>query len=96
MAEQIFTSCTNEGPILVYVKDGKVVRVRPLIADEKDFKPWTIEAGGNSYTPLKKFNIAPFVHAERTRLYSEDRIKYPMKRKDFDPNGDRNQEKSGT
>src|SRR5208283_3983608 len=33
--------------------------------------------------------------AERIRLYSEDRIKYPMKRKDFDPKGKRNQEKRG-
>jgi len=95
MAEQVFTSCTNEGPITVYVQDGKVVRIRPLVADEKDFKPWAIEAGGKSYSPPKKFNLAPFVHAERIRLYSEDRLKYPMKRKDFDPKGKRNQEKRG-
>jgi molybdopterin guanine dinucleotide-containing S/N-oxide reductase-like protein len=95
MAEQIFTSCTNEGPIMVYVKDGAVVRVRPLAADQEDFKPWTIKAGGKSYSPPKKFNLAPFIYAERARLYAEDRIKYPMKRVDFDPNGDRNQEKRG-
>src|SRR5512137_2025327 len=95
MAEQVFTSCTNEGPITVYVQDGKVVRIRPLVADEKEFKPWAIEAGGKSYTPPKRFNLAPFVHAERIRLYSEDRLKYPMKRKDFDPKGKRNQEKRG-
>jgi trimethylamine-N-oxide reductase (cytochrome c) len=28
--------------------------------------------------------------AERNRLYSEDRILYPMKRVDWDPNGERN------
>jgi molybdopterin guanine dinucleotide-containing S/N-oxide reductase-like protein len=95
MSEQVFTSCTNEGPISVYVKDGKVVRVRSLIADEKEFKPWTIEAGGKSYSPPKKFNLAPFVYSERTRLYSDDRIKYPMKRKDFNPKGKRNQDKRG-
>ena len=37
MSEQVFTSCTSEGPIQVYVRDGKVVRIRPLIADAKDF-----------------------------------------------------------
>ncbi len=95
MSEQVFTSCTNEGPILVYVRDGKVVRIRPLIADEKEFKPWTIEADGKKYSPPKKFNIAPFVFTERNRLYSDDRIKYPMKRKDFDPNGKRNQARRG-
>jgi trimethylamine-N-oxide reductase (cytochrome c) len=95
MSEQVFTNCTTEGPIQVYVRDGKVVRIRPLVADEKDFKPWTIEAGGKSYTSPTKFHLAPFIHAERIRLYSEDRIKYPMKRKDFDPKGKRNQEKRG-
>ena len=85
--EKVYTSCTNEGPISVTVKDGKVVRVRPLAADENDFRPWTIKAGDREYVPPKKINLAPFVHAERTRLYSDDRIKYPMKRVDFDPEG---------
>jgi len=95
MSEQIFTSCTTEGPISVYVRDGKVVRIRPLMADEEDFKAWTIEAGGKSYSPPTKFHLAPFIHAERDRLYSEDRILYPMKRRDFDPKGNRNQQKRG-
>jgi trimethylamine-N-oxide reductase (cytochrome c) len=95
MSEQVFTNCTNAGPVSVYVKDGKVTRVRPLVADEKDFKPWTIEAGDRTFTPPKKFNIAPYVHAERRRLYSDERIKYPMKRVDFDPNGARNPQNRG-
>lgn len=95
MMEKVYTSCTNEGPISVYVKDGKVVRIRPLVAEENDFRPWTIKVGGRDYTPPKKFNLAPFIHAERTRLYSEDRIQYPMRRVDFDPSGDRNQDKRG-
>ena len=45
MTEEVFTNCTNCGPVSVYVKDGEVVRIRPLVADEADFKPWTIEAG---------------------------------------------------
>jgi anaerobic selenocysteine-containing dehydrogenase len=44
MSEQILTSCTVGGPISVYVKDGKIVRVRPIVIDEKDSEPWTIEA----------------------------------------------------
>jgi molybdopterin guanine dinucleotide-containing S/N-oxide reductase-like protein len=95
MSEQIFTSCTNAGPISVYVKDGRVVRIRPLVADEKDFTPWTIQAGGRKYTPPNKFFISPYVHGERTRLYSEDRIKYPYKRIDFDPDGERRTENRG-
>ena len=41
MSEQIFANCTVGGPISVYVKDGKIVRVRPLVIDENDLKPWT-------------------------------------------------------
>lgn len=95
MSEQVFTNCTNAGPVSVYVKDGKVTRIRPLVADENDFKPWVIEAGGKKYSPPKKFSVAPYVHAERRRLYSDERIKYPMKRVDFDPNGERNPENRG-
>ena len=58
MSEQVFPNCTTEGPIHVYVRDGKVVRIRPLVADEKDFKPWTIEAGGKTYTPRRN-SISP-------------------------------------
>ena len=93
--EKLYSSLTNEGPITVTVKDGKVTRVQPLIMEEKDFKPWTIDAGGKKYTPPLKANLAPFVHAERTRLYSDDRIKYPMKRVDFDPEGERNPQNRG-
>ena len=95
MSEHVFTNCTNAGPVSVYVKDGKVVRIRPLVADQRDFKPWTIEANGNKYTPPKKFNLSPYVHGERIRLYSKDRIKYPLKRVDFDPNGERHSEARG-
>jgi molybdopterin guanine dinucleotide-containing S/N-oxide reductase-like protein len=95
MSEKVFTNCTNAGPVSVYVKDGKVTRIRPLVADEKDFKPWVIEAGGRKYSAPKKFALAPYVHAERRRLYSDERIKYPMKRVDFDPNGARNPQNRG-
>ncbi len=95
MTEQVFTSCTNCGPITVNVKDGKVVRVRPLVVDENDYSPWTIKAGEMSYSAPKKIALSPFVHGERQRLYSDERIKYPMKRVDFDHNGERNPQNRG-
>lgn len=95
MSMKTFTSCTNCGPISVDVADGKVIRVRPLVIDEQDLRPWTIKAGGKSYSPPKKVTLAPYVHAERQRLYSDDRIRYPMKRVDFDPNGNRNPQTRG-
>jgi len=95
MSEQVFTNCLISGPVSVYVKDGKIVRIRPLLIDERDFKPWTIEAGGKKYSPPKKIKISAYLMATRTQVYSEDRIKYPMKRVDFDPEGDRHPETRG-
>ncbi len=43
--EQVFNSLTGGGPISVYVKDGKVVRIRPMQVPEEEYKPWEIEAG---------------------------------------------------
>jgi anaerobic selenocysteine-containing dehydrogenase len=36
MSEQIFTSCTVGGPVFVHVKDGRIVRVRPIRLDAND------------------------------------------------------------
>jgi len=93
--EQILTNCTGGGPIFVHVKDGKVTRIRPMVFDETDGQSWTIEARGRKFSPPRKACIAPFTAAERARLYSEDRIKYPLKRIDFDPQGDRHPETRG-
>ena len=50
VSEQIFTNCTVGGPILVHVRDGKIVRIRPLVYDETDAPSWTIEARGKQFT----------------------------------------------
>jgi molybdopterin guanine dinucleotide-containing S/N-oxide reductase-like protein len=95
MAEEVFTSCTNGGPIKVYVKDGKVVRIRPLVLDKDDAPSWTIHARGNDFTPLRKACISSFSMSEKCRTYSDDRLKYPMIRVDFDPKGERHPENRG-
>ncbi len=95
MAEKVFANLTNSGPVSVYVKDGKIVRVRPLVVEPDDYKPWVIEAGGKKYSPPKKPTLSPYIHAERRRIYSDERIKYPMKRVDFDPDGERNPQNRG-
>jgi len=95
MSEQIFTNCTVGGPISVYVKDGKIVRVRPLVIDENDLKPWTIDANGKKFSPPKKITIAPPTLTESIKVYGDDRIKYPLKRVDFDPKGNRHPETRG-
>jgi molybdopterin guanine dinucleotide-containing S/N-oxide reductase-like protein len=93
--EQVFTNMTNGGPISVYVKDGKITRVRPMQIADEDYKPWTIEADGKKYSPPKAVRLAPPSHAERNKTNSFNRVLYPMKRVDFDPNGERNPQNRG-
>ena len=69
--------------------------MRPLQVAPEDFKPWTIDAGGKKYSPPKALRLAPTACAERNRVYSDNRILYPMKRVDFDPKGERNPQNRG-
>ena len=97
--EQVFTNLTGGGPISVYVKDGRVVRIRPLQVLEEDFHPWVIEADGKKYSPPKALRLSPVTITERNRLGTEldskNRILYPMKRVDFDHKGERNPQNRG-
>ena len=88
--------------VVADVKDGKIIRIRPLHYDWKykpeEFMPWKIEARGQSIEPTMKSLIPPLSLAYKKRIYSPNRILYPLKRVDWDPNGDRctgNRGKSG-
>ncbi len=75
----------------VDVKDGKIVRIRPHHHDERYTKEelgqYKLEKDGIVYeTPLKGL-LAPFHLAYKKRVYSPNRIKYPLKRVDWDPDG---------
>jgi molybdopterin guanine dinucleotide-containing S/N-oxide reductase-like protein len=95
MTEQIFTNCEVGGPVFVHVKDGRIIRIRPIRLDESDAGSWTIEVEGKKYSPPRKMTLSTYVLTERNRIYSEDRVAYPRKRIDFDPNGDRHPENRG-
>src|SRR5665811_1819821 len=92
----IFGAC----PCCVDVKDGKIVRIRPLHWDEKydpeTFNAWKIEKNGKTLEPLYKSVPAPWSLAYKKRTYSPNRIKYPLKRVDWDPKGERNPQNRGT
>ncbi|MDR1297668.1 MAG: molybdopterin-dependent oxidoreductase [Deltaproteobacteria bacterium] len=90
-----YTNNTNGGPVFVYVKDGKIVRITPLELADDDPDPWTIEARGRKFTAPKKASISPFTACLKSTIYSKDRILYPMKRVDFDPDGERNPQNRG-
>jgi molybdopterin guanine dinucleotide-containing S/N-oxide reductase-like protein len=92
--------CTNighgGGPVLVHVEDDKIIRVRPLVfADDEEVPTWTLEARGRTFTPLRKETVAPYGMTEKARVYCDDRIRYPMRRVDFDPRGERHPENRG-
>jgi trimethylamine-N-oxide reductase (cytochrome c) len=83
----------------VDVKDGKIVRIRPLHFDWKykpeDMNPWKIKARGKVFEPGMKTLLPPFTLAYKKRVYSPNRIKYPLKRIDWDPRGERNPQNRG-
>ncbi len=90
-----YTSNTNGGPVFVYVKDDKIIRITPIEFDDSDAKPWTIKARGRAFTPPRKTTISPHTLVFKSMIYSPDRVLYPMKRVDFDPNGERNCQNRG-
>jgi molybdopterin guanine dinucleotide-containing S/N-oxide reductase-like protein len=84
---------------MVDVKDGKMLRIRPARYYEKytkeEVKPWVMKARGRTFEPSEKSLIPPLSLAYKKRVYSPARIRYPMKRADFDPNGERNIQNRG-
>jgi trimethylamine-N-oxide reductase (cytochrome c) len=90
-----YVNNTNGGPVFVYVKEGRIIRITPIEFDEDDAKPWTIHARGKSFTPPRKGTVNPYVFGLKSLIYSPDRLLYPMKRVDFDPSGARNCQNRG-
>jgi len=90
-----YTSMTNGGPVFVTVKDDKIVRITPIDFDASDAGPWTIEARGKTYTPPRKTTLAPHGQNFKSIIYAPNRLLHPMKRVDFDPNGERNPQNRG-
>ena len=90
-----YTSNTNGGPVFVYVKDGKIIRITPIDFDESDAESWQIKARGRTFKPPRRTSVNPYTMAWKSMVYSDQRVLYPMKRVDFDPNGERNIQNRG-
>ncbi|MBU6445276.1 MAG: molybdopterin-dependent oxidoreductase [Alphaproteobacteria bacterium] len=90
-----YVNQTNGGPVFVYVKDGKIVRITPMEFGAGDPKPWVIEARGRKFSPPRRATLSPHGLASKSLIYSEKRLLYPMKRVDWDPNGERNPQTRG-
>ncbi len=83
----------------VDVKDGKIVRIRPLHYDwHYDWEKvhlWKLQRNGKTLEPTRKSLPGPYSLAYKKRVYSPNRIKYPLIRVDWDPNGERNPQNRG-
>jgi molybdopterin guanine dinucleotide-containing S/N-oxide reductase-like protein len=86
-------------PAAVDSKDGRVLRIRPLHLDWKysrqEFNPWKISVRGQTFEPDMRINQTPYNLAYKKRVYSPNRIKYPLKRVDWNPHGERNPQNRG-
>ncbi|MEM1586957.1 MAG: molybdopterin-dependent oxidoreductase, partial [Candidatus Bathyarchaeia archaeon] len=83
----------------IEVKDNKVIRIRPLRYDWK-YKPeeipsWSWEARGKTFKPLMKELVPPFRLVYKNVVFSPTRVRYPLKRVDWDPKGERNPQNRG-
>ena len=94
--ERRYVNNSNGGPMFVYVKDGKIVRMTPIEFDDKDAPSWSIHARGHEFKPLRKTSLSPHGLASKSMVYSKNRNLYPMKRVDFDPHGERNTHTRGS
>jgi molybdopterin guanine dinucleotide-containing S/N-oxide reductase-like protein len=90
-----YTTVSNGGALYVFVKEGRIVRTTPIDLEPTDAPSWTIHARGRSFTPQRRGTVSPHALALKSMVYSDKRLLYPMKRVDFDPNGERNPQNRG-
>jgi trimethylamine-N-oxide reductase (cytochrome c) len=80
-------------------KDGKITRIRPYFYDSdtdwKSLNPWKLEARGRTFEPPTRSLPAAYYLSYKKRVYSENRVRYPLRRVDWDPKGERNPQNRG-
>ena len=91
--------CVGSNVARVDVRDGRLIRIRPLHYDEKyelrELNPWRIKARDQAFSPTLKEPVSPFCLSYKKRVYSPNRIQYPLQRVDWDPHGQRNPQNRG-
>ena len=92
-----FTVSATES--VVDVRNGKILRIKPLHYDwqydKESFNPWKMEARGKTFEPRMKTLPSPLGLSYKKRVYSPNRILYPLKRVDWDPDAERNPQNRG-
>jgi molybdopterin guanine dinucleotide-containing S/N-oxide reductase-like protein len=97
--ERVFTSLVGDfaggTPVFVHVKDDRIIRIRPIIFEGDEAKPWSIKVGDRVFTPPKRTNPAPYDLSVRRRVYNPKRVQTPLKRVGFKPGGKTNTDNRG-
>ena len=79
--------------------DDKITRIRPYFYEEDNdwaaLNPWKIESKGRVLEPPRRSVPGVYYLSYKKRVYSNNRVRYPLKRVDWDPNGDRNTQNRG-
>ncbi len=85
---------TGGEPSAVDSKNGKIVRIRPMRWDwkysqeELSTRLWKFTARGKEFACPQKSSPPYFALAYKKRVYSNNRVMYPLKRVDWEPGGD--------
>ena len=103
--KRVFKAASLMGPrsglptVVESDKDGKVTRIRPLYyedyVDWESKNPWKLEARGKTFGAPKHTVPAVYYLTYKKRVYSENRVRWPMRRVDWDPDGERNPQNRG-
>ena len=90
----IACSSTGGDPVIVESSDGKIVRIRPCnwtesyTEEELEGTFWELNARGKKLKCPTKAMPPYYALAYKKKTYSKDRVKYPLKRIDWEPGGD--------
>ena len=86
-------------PSLVESNGDKIVRIRPFRYDTayeaESLNPWSFEARGRTFSTSMKTVLSFVGMGYKKRVYSENRVCWPLKRVDWDPKGERNVQNRG-
>jgi len=103
--KRVFKAASLMGPlsgppsVVESGKDGKVTRVRPMHFDDyidwESKNPWKIDARGKTFSPPRRTLTSCYYLTYKKRVYSDNRVRYPLKRSDWDPKGERNPQNRG-
>jgi len=85
---------TGGDPVIIDSAGGKAVRIRPMRWDESYTQEelagslWEFESRGKTLKCPIKCMPPYYAMAYKKKTYSKDRVKYPLKRVDWEPGGD--------